>query len=781
MYKYNQLCYEYPVSKLWSGGSYGNPACFARTDQASNLSGLWLAATNEWVCGRLDLHVEIDGARISAGNTSFYPGHQQTSLSGGGLSGEKIAFVALRGTPDWGHEHKQDASFYTVLRLRAQEATGSPVHVRVVCDVRWPAVPAREHTKQPERYHVQRRVQQRLDGGSLWAQSVPFRVDRWDTTLGDQNEVRAIRIPEGCEATFSEPGRARLAYNVEIGAGEEVILPFVLVAGSEGPDALRQVVSTLPDWEEALAGTISAYEDLLNTTLLHTPDERINRGMQWAKANTVRVQHNYRLGAGFTNDPPQDIVVVRDCAWYGLGADWLTPDFVESMYSLLLKYGIHEGGKLTEYIHADTGQREDYALNINDDTPLFVVAVQHHYAVTGDVAFLHRVYSAVRGACDWILAQRRDGLVWCTVEGADIWGNATWRNIIPGYNLAGAVTEINALCYWALLSAAEIAAALSESQDAGRWQVAADDLRSEINAKLATPGGLYVLNLGDKGVNATRTADLVFPLLAGVADSNRARRSLDLLHGAEFHTPYGTHTVGSGEAEYHPNFGHGLMGGLWPNLTAWVAYAGRNVYPERVAEMMSSVYALSEPEEPAAGGHLVPGEFPEWFDGETFESRGMAMSPWMPPTYLWLGVEGLAGVTASMGQLAIAPNLPEHWQWLSMRNLPYQGGGMSFFWHQGTLHTTRAVSSLDPQMVYARDVSDEVAIDHSDGLVVTALERDEGVTMLLAATRDFKGVLDFRGGRHSIRISAGEAALVDWNSRAGLAAVAQPELEGKKV
>ena len=56
--------------------------------------------------------------------------------------------------------------------------------------------------------------------------------------------------------------------------GRRSILPFVLAAGSEGPDALRQVMSALPNWEEALAGTISAYEDLLNTTLLHTPDER---------------------------------------------------------------------------------------------------------------------------------------------------------------------------------------------------------------------------------------------------------------------------------------------------------------------------------------------------------------------------------------------------------------------------------------------------------------------------------------------------------------------------
>jgi hypothetical protein len=803
VYKYNQLCYEYPVSRLWSGGSYGNPDCFARTDRASNLGGLWLASTNEWVCGRLDLHIEIDGVPLKAADTSFYPGHQVTSFHGNGLSAQKVVFVPFGGASDEGRERRWDeeasgrrkceATFYTVLHMQAQEGTRPPVNVRVTCDVRWPAVHSREHTKQPERFHIQRRVKQWLEdkayaeaGGArpsadsgqiLWAQSVPFHVDRWDTTLGDPGEVRALCIPEGkayagavgAEAVFSEPGRAMLTYHFELGTGQQLTLPFVLIVGSQGLDDLRRSVATLPGWEEAFAHTVSAYEAVLGTTLLHTPDERINRGMQWAKANTVRVQHRYRLGVGFTNDPPQDIVVVRDCAWYGLGADWLTPHFARSMYHLLSTYAIHEGGKLTEYIHADTGQREDYALNINDDTPLFVVALHHHYAATGDIAFLQSVYVAIRQACDWILFQRREGLVWCSVEGADVWGNATWRNIIPGYNLAGAVTEINALCYWALLSASDLASVLSQPQDAERWKSAADELRSAINAKLATPEGLYLLNMSPAGSNATRTADLVFLLLAGVADPDKSRLILDLLYSPEFHTPYGTHTVGNREAEYHPNFGHGLMGGLWPNLTAWVAYAGRNVYPERLAEMMSSVYALSEPDDPAAGGHLVPGEFPEWFDGEIFESRGMAMSPWMPPTYLWLGVEGLCGVdvgslSSSTGGLVISHNLPKNWVWISMRNLPYKGGSITVFWHHGTLHTTHAASSPLPQVVYVRDVSDEVAVDPSDGLAVTALERDEGITMLLASTGAFEGAVYFRGNWHSVNLTAGEAALVDWNA-----------------
>src|SRR6185503_6575958 len=163
-------------------------------------------------------------------------------------------------------------------------------------------------------------------------------------------------------------------------------------------------------------------------------------------------------------------------------------------YDFLLRYGIHEGGKLTEYIHATNGEREDYALNINDDTPLFVVGVWHHYAVTGDDAFLTQAYPAVRAACAWLLAQRRDGLVWCTVEGSDVWGNATWRNIIPGYSLAGAVTEINALAYWALQAAADLAERAREEADAADWRAAATALRAAITEQLGTEDGLYLLN-----------------------------------------------------------------------------------------------------------------------------------------------------------------------------------------------------------------------------------------------------------------------------------------------
>jgi hypothetical protein len=139
----------------------------------------------------------------------------------------------------------------------------------------------------------------------------------------------------------------------------------------------------------------------------------------------------------------------------------------------------------------------------------------------------------------------------------------------------------------------------------------------------------------------------------------------------------------------------------------------------------------------------------------------MAMSPWMPPTYLWLGVEGLAGVTARPAGLAINPNLPPGWDWLAVRNLPYRGGRLSCFVHAGQLHTTQAVESTLPQTVYTADVSDEVQV--AGNLRVVALAGADGVTVLVGADEAADGTVS-RGGNRSetVRLGPGEATLLHW-------------------
>ena len=81
-------------------------------------------------------------------------------------------------------------------------------------------------------------------------------------------------------------------------------------------------------------------------------------------------------------DPPQDIVVIRDLAWYVLGSDYITPEFSHHLLALAERHGFHEDGKLTEFIHANEELPElhDYKPNIIVDTALYVYTL-YHYAL----------------------------------------------------------------------------------------------------------------------------------------------------------------------------------------------------------------------------------------------------------------------------------------------------------------------------------------------------------------------------------------------------------------
>jgi hypothetical protein len=750
---YDQLYYRYPVARLGAGGSYGNPDCFIRTDAASNLDSVWLAASNQWVCGTLTCALHVGETRLAAEETELWPGHQVTTFAGAGVAARLTVFVPV------GRPVGTGAQVYFGLEITSVP----PIAVTVTWDIRWPPFLSRIHSKQPERAQWQKRVRQWQEDDCTWAATVPTHYTRYQSTVGDADEVRVFSGPGPAIWTASEPSRLRATYEVRIGSTTPWQGGWLLSVGQGGIAAVRQAHDTAPDWVTALAATRAALETELATTALITPDAVINRGLLWAKINTLRVQHQYRQGVGFTNDPPQDIVVVRDCAWYALGADWFSPGFTRAMYDLLLAHGREADGKLTEYIHADSGAREDYGLNVNDDTPLFVVAVHHHYAVTGDTAFLQAAYPAIQNACDSLLAQRQDGLVWCTVQGTDVWGNATWRNIIPGYHLAGAVTEINSLTVWALACAHELATVVGADADAARWAAARDQLRAAMEAQLRDPEtGTYLLNRDAEGPHATLTADLVFPVLAGVAEGEEATAILDRLYSAEFYTPFGIHTVSRAEAEYDPAYGYGLLGGLWPNLTAWVAYAGRTRYPDRLVAMMQHLYALSEPADPRAGGNLVPGEFPEWFHGETYQSLGMAMSPWMPPTYLWLGLEGLMGLRPTPTGLHADPHLPADWSWIGLRNLPYRGDRISLFACDGRIYSTTSLESTWPVAVFAADATEALAVKGE--FYTLALQGPAGGVVLVATPTGGQGRVGWGRAHRSVTLAAGAATVLAFST-----------------
>jgi hypothetical protein len=464
-----------------------------------------------------------------------------------------------------------------------------------------------------------------------------------------------------------------LEYAHRVKPGKSVRFWYLLSFGDGKRGAIRNY-KACPSAEEALERTKAYYHDMLTRSVVLTPDVSVNRGVLWAKANILRVESKAPTGWCFVNDPTRsNNSVGRDTAWFGFGADYLTPEFVRESLKAYVRLQ-EKNGLIVEYYDIRTGKTEDYGLNINDNTPLIIMALWHHYNATGDIDFLREVYPAARKAARYILSQRNDqGLVWCTASGTQDWGIVGWRNVIPNYRLSGATTEVNSECFAALQTVSHMARVLDKHDESAEFADAAEALKCAINSHLRNPeNGLYYLHIDLDGNPRTDiTSDLVFPAMFGVADEHASAAIVGRLSHADFWTPAGIRTTPRDSPMYTPNGGWGLLGGVWVAVSFWYAVAAAKYAPEQMARALSTTFKnySSDPRR----NNTVPGQFSEWLHGETLVNEGMMLSPWFPPRYLWAAIEGMAGLDFSDGSITVLPRLAPEWKWMGVQNVPHRG------------------------------------------------------------------------------------------------------------
>lgn len=743
--------HTYSVEDLFTGSSFGNLFSFARLDEQTNLRGLWSSSDNQYYVGLWDIEISSDKGVLKPQTTTFFPESQSTDLRLDTVTAQKFFFIpfAVYGSAAFTPGMMRTAACITQLTNNGPTAVECMIRHTII----FPAVTSDRFTKQPLAGQIGRTV------------SIVCKRNHSEiTTVGAPGEARVFWSSDVPASHWTDDRTLRMEFRCRLEPGASAEIPSAIHFSPHGLDDALAARRAVKDYTLLLEQSREEYRELLTRTHIVTPDAMINRGLQWAKVNTARVQHLFRIGEGFTNDPPQDIIVIRDLAWYVLGADYLTPEFSAKLFALAERYAFHEGGKLTEYLHANEEQpvQHDYKLNINDDTPLYVYGVFHHAMTSGDKGFLAASFDSMKRACEWIISQMHDGLVWCRAEGSGVWGICGWRNIIDGYNLTGAVTEVNAECYHALALTARVADHLGAPPDAKRYREAAERMKKAINTQLASERtGLYLLNLGNDGVrHHDVTGDLIFPVMFGIANEEQKRTILHLLTDDEFWTPHGTRTVSPHEDSYDPDLGYQLVGGVWPNLTAWTALCIRREKPEKMVEGMQNIYRICETGKPRDCGNVVPGEFPERLHGETFVSRGMTMSPWMPPTYLWLGVEGLMGAKPSFLGLEMNPALPASWKWIAVRDLLYKGERITAFLYDGILYSTADVSSDYP---LKKGELLHTSADNED-IMTIGLRVDNDALLLIASDKDAVGTVALEYGNSraekQVRIHSGEAMLL---------------------
>ncbi len=732
--------YTLPDSELAIGSTLGGPkaACIIKATGA--IQTVYAIEIGQSLFGTVLLrHYDGDTgmhlAQDQAGTFAIHPEHQEHRFGlPPGIAVHETVFV-LSGQP--GEDGSVDPpGVYLAVEMRNDGPQPARLVTYAYADLRGTTG-----------HDVAAEYDAGLDALVAWNLSQPDWVrvfgcsdppDSYETTL-DHGKAVADTDPGPLSGKTDAPTDPLGAFRHtrEIAPGGTAHFFYLLSFGS-GREQAVQNFRACPPADAALAKTRAYYADALGRAVLLTPNPQVNRGVLWAKANMMRTLVKSQTGWCFVNDPTRsNNSVGRDTAWFAHGGDYLDQGFVrESLLAYV--HNQESSGKVVEYYDIRTGKTADYDLNVNDNTPLLVLALWHHYNTTGDTTFLQEVYPAAAKAVRYLLTQRNDqGLVWCTATGTSDWGIIGWRNVITNYRLSGASTEVNSECYAALLTASHMARVLGKHDESAELMGEAESLKSAINTHLKNPAnGLYYLNIDIDGLPRSNvTSDLVFPVMFGVADAQTSAQIISRLSDADFWTASGIRTTPRDAPDYDPdgtnNGPYGLLGGVWLGCSFWFAFAAARHNPEFMDHALSASFRNFSMD--PRRNNTVPGQFSEWLHGETLTNEGMMLSPWDPPRYLWAAIEGVGGMDPSGDGVTLNPRLSSDWKWLGVQNLPFRGKALTYFAVRTPdlqIYTSFHPQDSQPYQAYDEDISGQV---HAGLDSVCALGLRSGTRLILFA------------------------------------------------
>jgi len=733
--------YEVPDDQLAVGSTLGGPkaVCIIKANGAlqqvySTDLGVRLFGTT--ILRHYDAQTGMYLGPQPGGKFIIHPEHQEHHFTLAGEIAVREDVFVLNGEP--GKDGSVDPPG-VYLTVELTNSTAEPVEVATYAYAEMQGKTARDIVAEWDTD---------LNAFVAWNKSAPDQVrvfgsstkpQSYETTL-DVGKVVALDCPgplSGCTEAGMDPLGA-LCHIHTLKPGASARWSYLLSFG-QGRAKAKQNYRACPTPDQALDRTRTYFHNVLRRAVVFTPNEVVNRGVLWAKANMLRVLIQGPDGKWcFVNDPTRSVNSVgRDTAWFAYGADYIRPEFARDSL-LAYVHNQEKNGLIVEYYNYRTGKTEDYGLNINDNTPLLMLALWHHYTTSGDQVYLKAVYPTAVKAARRILSQRNaQGLVWCDADGTADRGIAGWRNVITGYHLAGATTEVNSECYAALKTVSQMARVLEKHDESAEFLKEAEALKGAINQHLLNPAnGLYYLNIDRDGhPRSDVTSDLVFPVMFGVASEETAARIISRLSSNDFWTVAGLRTVSRDAYDYDPdgtnNGPYGLLGGVWVGVSFWFAFAAADHSPEFMDHALSASFRNYSMD--PRRNNTVPGQFSEWLHGETLVNQGMMLSPWFPPRYLWAAIEGAAGLDLSEDTLALRPRMASDWKWLGVRNLPYRGRDLTWLAVRTPdlqLYTNFPLSESGPSRFYDEDITDSV---HAKGDSICVLGLRQGTNLLLFA------------------------------------------------
>lgn len=509
-----------------------------------------------------------------------------------------------------------------------------------------------------------------------------------------------IGVPDAVEARLpsegdQQSGRARFTLDVTSLAERDVWAPIIIVGAPQGGiEAARQLYTEiLESIQKLYESTVTYYRQLSERTLqVITPNQQLNQAFEWAKARVDKgYATNLFLGSGLLAGFRASGDSLRPgFAWFfGRDALWTVlainsyGDFerTRGALRLLRKHQradgkiMHELSQAASFVNwADT----PYYYASADATPLYLIALEDYYRVSGDLAFAREMWASAKNAYEFSLATDSDGngLIENTNAG---------HGWVEGGKLLPVHEEIYLQGLWieANHAMARLADALGEQawrdrcrQRAARAQEAVERLFwNEERGMYAFArrqqgpnfGGSETVTLTNEAMVNEVTVMPAVPMWWGGLGEERGARLLEHLASAAIATDWGARLLSNQSNIYDPLSYH--YGSVWPLFTGWVSMAAyRYWHPHLGYDMLMANAQLTFDEGLGAHTELLSGDRYRSFSFSSFDqvwSSAMVITPL---------VRGLLGLywNAPDDGLRFQPQLPADWDRAELRNLRFR-------------------------------------------------------------------------------------------------------------
>jgi glycogen debranching enzyme len=452
-------------------------------------------------------------------------------------------------------------------------------------------------------------------------------------------------------------------------------LDVVYSATSEGRDSTRLYFDAAVRRPSEIATRAKDHVKhiLENSLVISSPDKDFNLGYQWAILATDRffvntpgmgkslvagystTQRGWDGGHKINGRPGYGWYFGRDGEWSGFALlDYGDFDKVKSELEFYRKYQ-DLAGKI--FHEATTSGVVHY--DAADATPLYIILAGKYFRHTGDTAFLHGNWPAIKRAIDFCYStdSDHDHLIENTNVG---------HGWVEGGELYGSHATIYMQGCWAaaLEESANMASAL-RVPESGKYAEESRVVKNLINTKFWNPVKKYFcygMNK-DKTFRTEETVLPAVPLYFKSADPEKASPVLDQLASNAFSTNWGVRILRDDSPFFKPAGYH--YGSVWPLFTGWTAlaeYAYGN-YNQGFSHIMNNLDICK---------NWGKGFVEEVMNGSEYEPSGVCPHQcWSETMVLQPAIEGMLGmvVNADENKVVLSPRFPADWDSASVTNI----------------------------------------------------------------------------------------------------------------